>query len=453
MMCQEPSENNKVIFDFSSTFRDLGLKDNLLKGIEEAGFTHPTIVQARLIPKALEGTDILGQSRTGSGKTAAFGLPILEKGCASKPISTLVLVPTRELAIQVQEELSILGKNLKIKSLAIYGGQSIKVQTEKLKENPTIIVGTPGRIIDMQSRKILRLNTIKMIVLDEVDRMLDIGFRDDIKRILGSIKNKRQTIFVSATLSDEIKKLAHKFMNNPIELNLTKAGSLTVQQVDQSHFIVPYWAKTTFLTHLIKTHSPTLALVFCRTKATVEKLNKHFEKIGLKSAAIHGDLRQNKRNNIMTLLKNRELSLVIASDLASRGIDVEGITHVINYDLPEDPEVYVHRIGRTARAGKKGTAWSLVATDEGHLLDNIEMLTNNLIKENNLNDFDFGPIPESVKRKLDDEQINQEKINSRHQVELPPKEDIKDNELFPGGIVPSSTPKKRLGGRAKTRKR
>ena len=454
-MCKNPSQKDENIFDSSLNFSDLGLKSDLLRSIEECGFKHPTFVQAALIPKALEGNDILGQSRTGSGKTAAFGIPLLQRVSKEEPLSALVLVPTRELALQVTEELRSLGKYLTHNTLPIYGGQPIRIQEEKLNKKPSIIVGTPGRIIDMNLRKLLPFQNLKTIVLDEVDRMLDIGFREDIKKILNLIPNRKQTIFVSATISEEIKKLAYKFMNKPLELNLSSAGSLTVQQVDQSHYIVPYWAKSRLLIHLLKQTKPSLALIFCRTKMTVEKVNDALQKIGLNSTAIHGDLRQNRRNTIMNQLREGKLKLVVASDLAARGIDVEGITHVINYDLPEDPEIYVHRIGRTARAGRDGTAWSFVATDEGALLDNIERLTNTQIPEKTSKNFELGPEPERIRKKREQQEASTEKerAESRHSLRAPLEEASKNNQLFPGGIVPSSAPKKRLGGRSRTRRK
>ena len=341
------------IFDTESTFSSLGLNDALLKGVEEAGFTNPTVIQSKLIPLAIDGKDVLGQSRTGSGKTAAFGLPAMHIIKEDDAYGGLILVPTRELAIQVALEIESLGKHTNLKAVPIYGGQKINVQITKLEKRPQIIVGTPGRVMDLHQRGHLPYDRIRLAILDEVDRMLDIGFRDDIRKILGHMKQKHQTIFVSATLSDEIKRLAKKYMDSPEHLDVTSSsGSLTVAQVTQEFVAVQPWDKQRMLHHVLSNDEPVMTLIFCKTKATVDKLAKYLQNKDIKTASIHGDMQQSKRNKVMQELRAGNLQTLIASDLASRGIDVENITHVINYDVPEDPEIYVHRIGRTARAGE-----------------------------------------------------------------------------------------------------
>ncbi len=443
------------IFSTSTTFADLGLGPDILKGIEEQGFEHPTMIQATLIPPALEGKDILGQSKTGTGKTAAFGLPALQIADKGSPFACLCLVPTRELAIQVARECRELGRHTGLKVLPVYGGQSINTQAEKLKKKPQIIIGTPGRVMDMNQRGLLPYDRIKLAILDEVDRMLDIGFRDDIRKILGTIKQKHQTIFVSATISDEIERLARKYMHDPIELSAVDASSLTVAQVDQSCVGVQEWDKRGLLEHVIKVESPDLALVFCRMKVTVDKVASFLQKKKIDAVVLHANLHQGARNRVMDKLRNREVHVVVASDLAARGIDVDDITHVINYDVPEDPEVYVHRIGRTARKGMKGKAIMFVTPDQADLLSNIEKLTNVEIHQERYDGFKPGPEPRRIVEEREKAEAQREaarKGKGRVVDSVPDKEQEVDATKFPGGIVPKALPKKRLGGRIRTRR-
>jgi ATP-dependent RNA helicase DeaD len=448
------------VFNTDKTFADLGLHKDILTGIEKQQWVHPTAVQAALIPLALEGRDVLGQSKTGTGKTAAFGLPImhllntaLEEG-NRQPFASLILVPTRELAIQVTHELRELGRFTSLKIMAVYGGQKMSVQIEKLKKNPDIIVGTPGRVMDMHRRGHLPYDSIRLAVLDEVDRMLDIGFRDDIRKILGTMRQDHQTIFVSATISPEIEALGRKYMNNPEKLELTRSQSLTVQQVTQRYFAIQPWDKNRLLVHLLKREKPALTLVFCRTKSTVDGLTSYLNRKNIESHAIHGDMYQGQRNKVMQRLRAGELSVLVASDLASRGLDVDDISHVINYDLPEDPEIYVHRIGRTARAGRDGVAWSFVTPEQGHLLTNIEMLTNVEILQESFGDFKPGEVPVEVKARMELNEARQQAARTEHRraPTAPPKVDI-DPSKYPGGLVPSAAPNKRMGGRLRTRRR
>ncbi len=445
------------IFDTSQSFADIGLNADLQKAVEQMGFTHPTIIQSKLIPLSLTGSDVLGQSRTGSGKTAAFGLPALNILEEDDAYGALILVPTRELAIQVANELEVLGQFTNLKAIPIYGGQKINTQITKLEKRPQIIVGTPGRVMDLHQRGHLPYDRIKIAILDEVDRMLDIGFRDDIRKILGGLRQKHQTIFVSATISDEINRLAKKYMHDAKLLDVTSSsGSLTVAQVTQEYLPVEAWDKKRLLHHLLTHEETALTLIFCKTKATVDKLTRYLQQKNIEAAAIHGDLQQSKRNSVMQELRDGKLSVLIASDLASRGIDVENITHVINYDVPEDPEIYVHRIGRTARAGRGGIAWMFVTPDQGQLLTQIEALTNVEISIKEYPDFKPGPEPRIVaERKAQEEKrIEASRQNkSRTKVDLPSEQDGKDDKSFPGGIVPKGLPNKRMGGRVRTRKR
>jgi ATP-dependent RNA helicase DeaD len=445
------------VFDVSKTFRDLGLRPELLEGIEARGFVHPTHIQASLIPVALSGRDVLGQAKTGSGKTAAFGLPLLHMLRPDEAFSALVLVPTRELAMQVAEELRELGSFAKVGVVAVYGGQPIRKQLTKLDpkagERPAIIVGTPGRVMDLNERGILPYDRIRFAILDEVDRMLDIGFRDDIRKILTALKRGPQTIFVSATISPEIERLARSYMKSPEKI-VSVAKSLTVEQVNQSYLPVEHWDKRRLLVHLLKHEEPALTVVFCRMKRTVDDVAKYLKDKGIDAFAMHGDLVQAKRDKVMDRLRAGELRVLVASDLASRGLDVEDISHVINYDLPEDPEVYIHRVGRTARAGRDGVAWAFVCPDQGQLLSNIEQLANIEIPRKEYPDFQPGPIPTEVQQRREaNERKRTELASQRNRFTPPPPEEATrgaDPTAFPDGMVPIALPNKRMGGRIRT---
>lgn len=447
---QAPRREEDDTFDTNKTFQDLGLNEALLSGVKGCGFVHPTKIQSALIPPALRGEHLFGQAKTGTGKTAAFGIPalqIIEKGQA---FGALVLVPTRELAIQIAKELRELGRNTNLGVTSVYGGQPIKIQAERLQKGPEIIVGTPGRVMDMHERGMLPYNSIKLAILDEVDRMLDIGFRDDIRRILGGMKQRPQTIFVSATIGSEIEKLASKYMDNPTKIVTTEA-SLTVARVAQSWINVERWDKKRMLLHLLTHEDPALTLVFCRTKRTVDDLTKYLNAKNIDAHAIHGDMYQKKRNKVMDQLRGGHLSVLVASDLASRGLDVDGISHVINYDVPEDPEIYVHRIGRTARAGRDGVAWTLVTTDQGELLTNCEMLANIEIPQTMYDDFKPGPIPADIR--AESELKAKRNSDTKGKRTDAPKIAAADDHSFPGGIVPVELPKRRMRGKVRTRRR
>ncbi|GAB4384443.1 MAG: hypothetical protein Kow0022_07040 [Phycisphaerales bacterium] len=456
----EDREWDPSVFEVDKTFADLGLSDELVRGCEAAGFRHPTRIQAQLITLALTGRDVLGQAKTGTGKTAAFALPLLQMAKPELSCQTIILAPTRELAIQIQQDFAQLGRYTGIRCVAIYGGQNIATQARKLEAGPEIIVGTPGRVMDMMERGLLSLANVKFAVLDEVDRMFDIGFRDDIRRILRKCPSDRQTIFVSATLSGEIEELARQHMRNPEKL-IVSAGSLTVDMVKQYYLTVQPWDKRRLLAHLLTHEEPALTLVFCRMKRTVDSVVDYLNRKGLEAHAIHGDMSQSQRNRVMARLREGKLEVLVASDLASRGIDVEGITHVVNYDLPEDPDIYVHRIGRTARAGRNGVAWSLVTPAQGSLLTQIELLINAEIPKLDYPDFDHRDKPADWK---------DESPNPHHvvQIEAPPRPHkgrfevagvpetsrLSAEELqakFPGGIVPSRPPPRQMRGRVRPR--
>ncbi|MEQ8770317.1 MAG: DEAD/DEAH box helicase [Phycisphaerales bacterium] len=449
-------------FDTDKTFADLGLKDELVEGITKAGFIHPTHIQAQLIPLTLTGVDVLGQAKTGTGKTLAFALPLLSMAEPGVPFQALILAPTRELAIQIRQDFDEVGGFMGVSTAAVYGGQSINVQAERLAQRPEIIVGTPGRVMDMVGRGHMTFNNVRFAVLDEVDRMFDFGFRDDMKKILSQCPRERQTVFVSATLTEDIEKLARRYMNDPEKLTVS-SGSLTVEMVQQEYVTCNPWDKKRMLAHVLTHEDPALTLVFCRMKRTVDSLVRYLDKKGIDAHAIHGDLSQSARNKVMERFRSGSLSVLVASDLASRGIDVEGITHVVNYDLPDDPDIYVHRIGRTARAGREGVAWSLVTPEQGKLLTEIENLINAEIPHKEYADFEATERPEGWKdeptggRPIYQVEGVEEEKRGRH--EGPSVDDVKEldaEELaakFPGGIVPGKMPKKRLGGRTRTRGR
>ena len=452
------SEAGNDVFSTDTTFESLGLTGEVLRGITEAGFKTPTDIQARLIPHILAGHDVIGQAKTGTGKTAAFGLPILTMADPDAPMQALILVPTRELATQVAAELDDLGRNTHIRSTCIIGGESMRAQSKSVKAGGHLIVGTPGRVMDMLERRELHLDNIRFIVLDEVDRMLDIGFRDDIKKILSQIHQPHQTIFVSATISPDIERLARTFMKADAQKIVTVSGSLTVSQVDQKYFSVEPWDKKQLLLHLFKHEDPDTTVVFCRTKATVHRVATYLHEKKINCREIHGDLAQSKRTTVMNSMRNKQLDVLVASDLAARGLDIDHISHVINYDLPEDPEVYIHRIGRTARAGRRGIAWSFVTPDDGQLLTQIEQLTGVLIEKKEYPDFTPGPVPADagVKRHKPRERIELGAAMAQKNI-APTQFEGKSAEelakLFPNGQIPTMKPKSTLASKFRASRR
>ncbi|HUU98096.1 MAG TPA: DEAD/DEAH box helicase [Phycisphaerae bacterium] len=356
-------------------FADLGLSRPLLAALERVGFQKPTDIQRELIPPALAGRDCLGQARTGTGKTAAFALPILQRVNPGHGIRALVLVPTRELAVQVGEHVQMLSPQQPPRTLVVYGGTNIGSNLRQLKEGVDIVVGTPGRILDLIQRGALDLHGVKLAVLDEVDRMLDIGFRDDIRRIMAKVARERQTIFVSATITDDIRRLAHGLMRDPVEINVS-ADNLTVDEVEQDYMSVNAGDKFEALRKFLERTTPRLAIVFTRTKRGASKVSRKLGRANVACAEIHGGLAQGRRTRVLNDVREGRLKVLVATDLASRGLDVTGVSHIVNYDIPADPAVYVHRIGRTARMGNSGHALTLVTPEQGRELTEIERLIN-----------------------------------------------------------------------------
>jgi ATP-dependent RNA helicase DeaD len=346
-----------------------------LAAVRRVKFERPTDIQAELIPLALQGRDCLGQARTGTGKTAAFTLPMLEKFTRGAGVQGIVLVPTRELAIQVEEHVRLLGADLGFKTVAVVGGRGLKGQTAALHAGAEIAIGTPGRVMDLMHRKILSLAKIKLVVLDEVDRMLDIGFRDDMRRILRAVETPHQTLIVSATIDEEIRRLGKSYMHEPVEVNVSQ-DMLTVEGVEQSFVSVHPEDKFSTLVGLLKHEAPTLAIVFTNTKYKAHRVAQHLRQEGINCKEIHGDLVQERRERVMKSFRSQQTRVLVATDLASRGLDVMDISHIINYDVPADPSGYVHRIGRTARMGKTGCAITFVTPEEGKVLTEVEKLIN-----------------------------------------------------------------------------
>jgi len=365
------------------TFSELQLIDPLLEALKKQNYLQPTPIQEQAIPYVLEGRDIFGCAQTGTGKTAAFALPILQlinrfRKPANKPvIKALILAPTRELALQINENFIAYGKNLGFKTALVFGGVSQKPQTTALQNGVDVLIATPGRLLDLMNQGFVKLNSVEYFVLDEADRMLDMGFINDIKRIITKLPAKRQTLFFSATVSDQIKKLANTMLINPVSVNVTPVSS-TTPLVQQSVYYVEKQDKKSLLRFVIKNNSIEHALVFTRTKRGADKVTQELNKNGIKAEAIHGNKSQNARERALKGFKNRTIRILVATDIASRGIDVDKLSHVINFELPEQAETYVHRIGRTGRAGETGIALSFCASEEKPYLRDI----NKLIKKN-----------------------------------------------------------------------
>ncbi len=373
-------------------FTDLGLNEHILRAIKDQGYDTPTPIQAQAIPVVLEGKDVLAGAQTGTGKTAGFTLPLLQRLSKSpkpkgkRPVRALVLTPTRELASQVAESVRDYGKYLPFKSTVIFGGVSINPQIHTLKNGVDIVIGTPGRLLDLMNQKALDLRQVEYLILDEADRMLDMGFIHDIKKILKVLPAKRQNLLFSATFSNEIKKLADGLLNAPILIEVARSNA-TSSAVEQIVYPVDKARKREMLSHLIKENSWQQVLVFTRTKHGANRLSEQLDKDGITSAAIHGNKSQNARTKALSQFKDGSVRVLVATDIAARGIDIDQLSQVVNYELPNISEDYVHRIGRTGRAGNTGQAVSLVCVDEHEYLRNIESLTKNKIPQVQIKGF------------------------------------------------------------------
>ncbi|MCX8144991.1 MAG: DEAD/DEAH box helicase [Azovibrio sp.] len=392
------------------TFASLGLAPELLKAIAEAGYSHPTPIQAQAIPLVLSGKDIMGGAQTGTGKTAAFTLPILERllpfattspSPARHPVRALILAPTRELALQVFESVRAYGKYTPLRAMCAFGGVDIKPQIAELKKGVEILVATPGRLLDHVEQKSVHFGSVQTLVLDEADRMLDMGFIPDIKRILNLLPAQRQSLLFSATFSDEIKRLADSMLKNPVLVEVARRNQVSDTITHRVHPVSEY-GKRQLLTRLLKSGDIGQCIVFTRTKQGCSRLARELQRAGLHADAIHGDKSQHERLKALDDFKSGRTTVLVATDVAARGLDIEELPHVINYELPHTPEDYVHRIGRTGRAGKPGNAVSLVSSAEVAYLVEIEKLIKKQIEQVVLPGFEPDPdyeYPPSDKKK------------------------------------------------------
>jgi ATP-dependent RNA helicase DeaD len=363
-----------------ATFQDLGLGEPILKAIAELGYEEPTAIQARTIQRVTEGADVIAQAQTGTGKTAAFALPIIQKlDPALRQPQALVLTPTRELAVQVAEAFQSYGKYQQISILPVYGGQPIERQLRALERGVQIVVGTPGRVLDHIRRGTLRLGDIRSLVLDEADEMLDMGFIEDIEAILETTPPERQTMLFSATMPDPIVKLAKRYLKDPERISV-ESEQLTVPQIRQVYYEVGGRDKFEVIARVLDFERPTSAIIFCRTKSAVDDLGQRLTARAYPAETLHGDLSQVQRDRVMSRFRSNQVEILVATDVAARGLDIEHVSHVINFDIPLDPESYVHRIGRTGRAGRTGVAVTLVTPRERRLLRIIERVTNSTIQ-------------------------------------------------------------------------
>lgn len=359
----------------TETFYDLGLHPELLQAVDELGYKTPSPIQEQAIPLLLEGADVLGQAQTGTGKTAAFSLPMLQNmDMDARGIQALVMTPTRELAGQVCTSIYEYGKHLNIRALPIYGGTSYDRQLRRLEKGVQIVVGTPGRLLDLIKKRALDLSTVQYVVLDEADEMLKMGFIEDVEAILSAVPRQRQTALFSATFSGEVRRLADQYMNDPISVTVARK-QVTVPQIEQRHYLVNQASKVVALSRLLETENLSSILIFTRTRAGSSELAEQLLERGFIADALHGELNQSAREAILRRFRSGSLPILVATDVVARGVDINDVSHVINYDMPYDPEDYVHRIGRTGRAGRDGIAITLVTPRETRRLKDVERYT------------------------------------------------------------------------------
>jgi ATP-dependent RNA helicase RhlE len=385
-----------------SNFESLGLKPELLRAVAEQGYTQPTPIQAQAIPVVLAGKDLLGAAQTGTGKTAGFTLPLLQilsaKANASHsparhPVRALIVTPTRELAAQVEESVRTYGKHIALKSITVYGGVGMQPQIDALRRGVDILVATPGRLLDHVQQKSVDLRQVEILVLDEADRMLDMGFIHDIRRILALLPAKRQNLLFSATFPEEIRKLAGSFMHEPVTVEVARRNT-PAELVSQVQHPVDAGRKRALLAHLVKANDWKQVLVFCKTKHGANRLAQQLVREGIHADAIHGNKSQNARERALDEFKEGKVRVLVATDIAARGLDIEALPHVVNFDLPHVAEDYVHRIGRTGRAGSEGEAVSLVSAEDRPLMAAIEKLMNRKVESRVVEGFDGGQQPQ-----------------------------------------------------------
>ena len=390
-------------------FDDFNISGEIMEAIGDMGFTKATPIQSMAIPDALKGMDIIGQAQTGSGKTIAFAVPILEKVfIPDRSPQAIILCPTRELCMQVADEIAKVGSKIKkLKILAVYGGQPIGKQTRVLKKGAHIVVGTPGRVIDHIERGNLDLIGIESVVLDEADEMLEMGFREDIERILSDTPRQRQTLLFSATIPKEVRQIAEAYQKNPKFIKVSNKKK-NIPKITQYSFKCDIKDKFDYLIRLIEAYDANLVLIFCNTKKSVEFVRKHLRKQDFSADSLHGDMTQQARDRVMNKFRNGNISILVATDVAARGLDIDGVDVVINYDVPQNNDDYIHRIGRTARAGKTGFAFTLVSKDEVPRFRNI-------LKDNKIIEKEIPTLSEideiKVKLILNDVQNSKENLN------------------------------------------
>src|SRR3954454_17432506 len=394
-----------------TTFADLGLTEPTLEALAHLGYEGPTPIQEQAIPALREGQDVMGQAQTGTGKTAAFGLPMLEYVDPEVPeVQAIVLTPTRELCIQVTQALRAYGEPRNIDVVAVFGGAPIRDQASRLNRGGQVVVGTVGRVLDMINRHHLILDGARYVVLDEADEMLDLGFLEDVETILARCPQGRQTALFSATIPKEVRRLAEKFMHDPVEIQV-KAATLTIDTVEQFYVEVPDKEKPDALTRVLKAERPQQAIVFVRTKIGVDRLARKLGDAGVRVKALHGDMSQGQRDGVMIAFKGGRERLLIATDVAARGLDITGVSHVINYDIPNSPDIYVHRIGRTGRMGEAGRAITLITPKQRRELEAIERHAKTEIAEWSAN----GDRPRRQKPERKDRETRRPRHTKPHQ--------------------------------------
>jgi len=374
------------------TFEQLNMDHTILRAITQDGYEHPTDIQANAIPHLLDGRDMLASAQTGTGKTAAFALPIIHhiqqtfQPTKKRAPKALVLAPTRELALQIKESFDAYSRKNEVKTIAVYGGMPKRNQIVKIKRGVDILIATPGRLLDLMNMKVISLKDIKHLVLDEADQMLDMGFIDDVKKIISNTNEDRQTMLFSATIPSEIAKLSKQILTNPVRVEITPQNT-PLETIEQSVFFLKATDKIKLLVDKLSHETLTSALVFVRTKQGVNKITSQLVAAGINAEAIHGDKTQSQRQKTLTKFKKHDIKVLVATDVAARGIDIDALSHVINYDMPQTPQTYLHRIGRTARAGKLGKAYSFCAPAETHLLKAIQKHIEMLIPVETKHDF------------------------------------------------------------------
>jgi ATP-dependent RNA helicase DeaD len=444
----DPDHESAPEVDLAMSFADLKLIRPLMDALLHVGYTHPTPIQEAVVPPALRGKDVIGQAQTGTGKTAAFLIPFLNRWrphTLKGPIG-LVMTPTRELALQIATEAEKLAPSRKFRCVPVYGGTGMQRQLDGLARGCDLVVGTPGRVLDHLQRGSMSLGQVRYAVLDEADRMLDIGFRDDIERILRKCPTQRQTLLMSATVPDEIKRLVNRYMRDPVHLHMTPEKP-TVDKIRQSYFTVDAERKFELLKRVIEREKPRQCLIFVERKRWADNLYRDLKRAVPKAAVIHGDLPQTQREKIMAAFRTGEIKYLIATDVMSRGIDVSDLSHVINFDLPMDIENYVHRIGRTGRIGKDGIAISFALPEQGGLLTDIEMMINRLIEADRIEGFESAA-PRSNRPPAEVKVV----FSGLESVTPPPKPDGEDDgwggdDAPPAGQAGGDLEKKAVFGR------